>query len=247
MKSFSEFSQPLQEKNVPDNPALWDKAIAKAKAKFDVYPSAYANAWAAKWYKGEGGTWSVKKEEVEEKSLHPDLHKIVKTKDGYQLMMYSASAGKFVAQGKPQSTERKAEKAALVFASVNKEEVEIDEAMTPVDALIKKGKYLGDFEGATYYEMLGRIYAVRGAMLTNHGKVNGPSVKRFKKSLRKAIGLDESLMDQEREDKPLIKWFDAFEKELKKAGGKYKDIDPTDMLKLYYKGKNPKAAVKELL
>ena len=280
MKSFGEFL--LSEKNVPDNPALWKKAIAKAKAKFDVYPSAYANAWASKWYKGEGGTWSVKKEEVE-----------------------------------------------------------IDEAMTPVDALIKKGKYLGDFEGATYYEMLGRIYAVRGAMLTNHGKVNGPGVKKLKKSLRKAIGLDEStpayrkmlkdyeksddkkvfdildkegyrlgeqgdtlvrnmlkkfkgnvkkaaaeimkkypgmkkegfasdaqrraafasgykakgkkgkkneaLMDQEREDKPLIKWFDEFEKLLKKAGGKYKDIDPTDMLKLYYQGKNPKAAIKELL
>ena len=122
MKSFSEFSQPLQEKNVPDNPALWDKAIAKAKAKFDVYPSAYANAWASKWYKGEGGTWSVKKEEVEE-----------------------------------------------------------------------------------------------------------------------------ALMDQGSEDKPLIKWFDEFEKVLKKAGGKYEDIKPTDMLKLYYKGVNPKAAVKELL
>lgn len=65
MKSFGEFSHDLQEKNVPDNPALWKKAIAKAKAKFDVYPSAYANAWASKWYKGEGGTWSVKKEEVE--------------------------------------------------------------------------------------------------------------------------------------------------------------------------------------
>jgi hypothetical protein len=59
--------------------------------------------------------------------------------------------------------------------------------------------------------------------------------------------IGEELMDQEREDKPLIKWFDQFEKLLKRAGGDYKDIDPTDMLKLYYKGKNPKAAVKELL
>jgi hypothetical protein len=30
----------------------------KAKAKFDVYPSAYANAWAAKTYKARGGSWS---------------------------------------------------------------------------------------------------------------------------------------------------------------------------------------------
>ena len=42
----------------PNNPALWNKAKAAAKAKFDVYPSAYANAWAAKEYKKRGGTWS---------------------------------------------------------------------------------------------------------------------------------------------------------------------------------------------
>jgi len=54
----------LHEKNVPLNPALWDKAIAKAKSKFDVYPSAYANAWASKWYKEQGGKWT-KKESVE--------------------------------------------------------------------------------------------------------------------------------------------------------------------------------------
>jgi len=45
-------------KSVPKNPALWKKAIAAAKRKFDVYPSAYANAYAAKWYKERGGKWS---------------------------------------------------------------------------------------------------------------------------------------------------------------------------------------------
>jgi len=43
--------------NVPTNPSLWKKAISKAKSKFDVYPSAYANAWASKWYKEQGGGW----------------------------------------------------------------------------------------------------------------------------------------------------------------------------------------------
>lgn len=47
----------LHEANIPTNPSLWKKAIAKAKAKFDVYPSAYANGWAAKWYKSQGGGW----------------------------------------------------------------------------------------------------------------------------------------------------------------------------------------------
>ena len=34
--------------------------IAWAKRTFDTYPSAYANAWAAKNYKSKGGTWSKK-------------------------------------------------------------------------------------------------------------------------------------------------------------------------------------------
>ena len=32
----------------PNKPDLWSKAIAAAKKKFKVYPSAYANAWASK-------------------------------------------------------------------------------------------------------------------------------------------------------------------------------------------------------
>jgi hypothetical protein len=46
-----------ESKNKPNDPALWSRAKAAAKKKFDVYPSAYANAWASKWYKEKGGTW----------------------------------------------------------------------------------------------------------------------------------------------------------------------------------------------
>ena len=57
----------LEEENKPTNPKLWAKWKAKAKAKFDVYPSAYANGWAAKGYKSEGGGWkSVKEETLED-------------------------------------------------------------------------------------------------------------------------------------------------------------------------------------
>lgn len=42
----------------PTNPSLWTRAKSLAKQKFDVYPSAYANGWAAKWYKENGGGWS---------------------------------------------------------------------------------------------------------------------------------------------------------------------------------------------
>ena len=113
MHTFSEFSQLEERKNEPKNPSLWQKAIAKAKSKFDVYPSAYANAWAAKWYKSQGGEWKA-------------------------------------------------------------------------------------------------------------------------------------VQESEGEDKPLIKWFDEFERQLKKAGGDYANVKPTDMLKLYYKGVNPRDAAKQL-
>lgn len=43
----------------PTNPALWARAKAAARSKFDVYPSAYANGWAARWYKQHGGGWRM--------------------------------------------------------------------------------------------------------------------------------------------------------------------------------------------
>lgn len=52
-----EDAQALMEKNKPTKPDLWSKAKAKARAKFDVYPSAYANGWAVKWYNEHGGGW----------------------------------------------------------------------------------------------------------------------------------------------------------------------------------------------
>lgn len=57
--------QNLEEKNVPTNPALWSKMKSRAKSKFDVYPSAYANGWAVKEYKKAGGGWKSVSEETE--------------------------------------------------------------------------------------------------------------------------------------------------------------------------------------
>lgn len=61
----SEEVENLEEKNSPTNPALWSRAKSLARSKFDVYPSAYANGWAAKWYKSKGGSWKSVGEEVE--------------------------------------------------------------------------------------------------------------------------------------------------------------------------------------
>ena len=75
-KNFEKFSpdmikfESINEENEPTNPELWDKAIAAAKRKYDVYPSAYANAFASKWYKEKGGDWKTKKESVNELKLN---------------------------------------------------------------------------------------------------------------------------------------------------------------------------------
>ena len=60
-----------KKKPKPTNPALWARAKAAARAKFDVYPSAYANGWAAKWYKSKGGGWRMS-EDAESSSIRAD-------------------------------------------------------------------------------------------------------------------------------------------------------------------------------
>ena len=67
VKTKKEIQEKLElflEKNVPTNPSKWSYYNSQAKKKFDVYPSAYANAWAAKKYKAAGGGW--KKEQIGE-------------------------------------------------------------------------------------------------------------------------------------------------------------------------------------
>jgi hypothetical protein len=54
---LSEEYQIDESKNCPTDPAKWSASKSAAKAKFDVYPSAYANGWAAKNYKAKGGGW----------------------------------------------------------------------------------------------------------------------------------------------------------------------------------------------
>ena len=80
-----EDAQALMEKNKPTKPDLWAQAKAKARAKFDVYPSAYANGWAVKWYNEHGGGWrsvsegktfSVFSKEIAEGSTQTNRHSI---------------------------------------------------------------------------------------------------------------------------------------------------------------------------
>ena len=66
--------QPLTEKKKkpkPTKPDKWAYAKSEAKKKFDVYPSAYANAWAAKKYKELGGGWRMG-EDIDEADQQSD-------------------------------------------------------------------------------------------------------------------------------------------------------------------------------
>ena len=100
------------------DPELGEMNIGEGFASDAQRRAAFASGYKAKGKKG-------KKEDVELDELgtfHADTHKIKKTRDGYQLFIYNPSMGKFVEQGKPQKTERAAEKYAKRF-----EEVELEE------------------------------------------------------------------------------------------------------------------------
>jgi len=77
------------EKNCPTDSAKWSASKAAAKSKFDVYPSAYANGWAAKNYKGKGGGWK-KCNEGEDNTLCEDCW------DGYKQVGGKMKNGKMV-------------------------------------------------------------------------------------------------------------------------------------------------------
>lgn len=59
-----------KKKPKPTSPDKWARAKAKARSKFDVYPSAYANAYAAKEYKKMGGGWRMGESSVEEGQIY---------------------------------------------------------------------------------------------------------------------------------------------------------------------------------
>ena len=77
----------VTEASKPTNPALWSRAKAAARSKFDVYPSAYANGWAVQWYKKRGGGWrkgKATKESVELQELSPKTISSYQKKAGKQ-------------------------------------------------------------------------------------------------------------------------------------------------------------------
>lgn len=60
-ENFKEVIKPR--KGDPADKELYARVVAAAKAKFDVYPSAYANGWVVQEYKRRGGKYKVTKAE----------------------------------------------------------------------------------------------------------------------------------------------------------------------------------------
>ena len=81
LKEMAEETEYLEEKNKPTNPELWARAVSMARSKFDVYPSAYANGWAAKWYKSKGGGWKSVSEAKENPPFDPPYKTVKKVTD----------------------------------------------------------------------------------------------------------------------------------------------------------------------
>jgi hypothetical protein len=77
MNNDNDFDFLFEGENAPTNPELWSRAKSAARSKFDKYPSAYANAWASKWYKSKGGGWRKKKKKKANESFE-QLKEIIK-------------------------------------------------------------------------------------------------------------------------------------------------------------------------
>ena len=64
-------------KGEPKDKSLYAKVIAAAKDKFDVYPSAVANAWVSQEYKKRGGTYTTKSAESSDNATTTDKESVV--------------------------------------------------------------------------------------------------------------------------------------------------------------------------
>jgi len=80
-KKLEERVMELTEKNVPTDSSKWSYYKSQAKKKFDVYPSAYANGWAAKKYKAAGGGWKTENKESVDEAKSMDMNKRLKVYD----------------------------------------------------------------------------------------------------------------------------------------------------------------------
>jgi len=139
---ISEDMENLNEKNVPTSPEKWAQAKSQAKAKFDVYPSAYANGWASKKYKAMGGRWkSVSEESQVDEGAVPSTEKVVTVRhktSGKEIVVTAQKAKEYQQQGYHQVKEAKEAKDEQEYG------YEGDMALNQLSTLIRCGEMIKD-------------------------------------------------------------------------------------------------------
>jgi hypothetical protein len=71
--NYADMIEPRRGGSTPSNPRLYETVIREAKDKFDVYPSAVANAWVVGEYKRRGGTY--KGEDMDKRDYSTDARR----------------------------------------------------------------------------------------------------------------------------------------------------------------------------
>jgi hypothetical protein len=71
--NYEDMIKPRRGGSTPSNPRLYEVVVREAKDKFDVYPSAVANAWVVGEYKRRGGTY--KGEDMDKRDYSMDARR----------------------------------------------------------------------------------------------------------------------------------------------------------------------------
>jgi len=164
------------EKNCPTDAGKWAASKAAAKSKFDVYPSAYANGWAAKNYKGKGGGWKTCNE-GEANALCEDCW------DGYKQVGGKMKNGKMVPNCVPVSEDINSDD-DVNYGYVEPEEYDVeDEDMVDFIGFMRTySKTLSEANCNCVYEA---EYQGRSVQL---GKPTQGDVKKFKVYVKNPAG-----------------------------------------------------------
>ena len=165
------------EKNCPTDPGKWSASKAAAKSKFDVYPSAYANGWAAKNYKGKGGGWK-KCNEGEDNGLCEACW------DGYKQVGGKMKNGKMVPNCVPVSEDINSDD-DVNYGKIEPEEYDVDNYDDYIDFISYIKEYNKELSEANCNCVYEAEYQGRDVPL---GKPMRGDVKKFKVYVKNPAG-----------------------------------------------------------
>ena len=231
--TIEEKFEELLEKNVPTNPKLWSKFKAQAKAKFDVYPSAYANGWAAKQYKKAGGSWrseSVELDELTDQLVEYGMmssDKASHNTGGFRISNKDAAAAKARLKAK---SAVKTKPAAKPMA----EEEELEEGVAPNTLDIyqahKDAKKAGKTDGSSMNKL-----AKKNTLIANPKtqRVRKVTKDRAKFAVKKGFVYAEEWTDEELDALFEMDYKAKFNAMLKKTGKSLAQMSPDEKKKFF--------------